>query len=151
MRRRFWLLICAVTALVVGLGGGSAYAYFTSSGSGSGSATVAGAPNAVTIATNATSATPLQPGGTGDLVITATNPNNYPVQITAFSIGTVTGCTTPDVSLVSPSSDYLPFTIPKNASSERLVIVGSLTMGAGASNDCQGKSLTIPLTATVQK
>ncbi len=61
----------------------------------------------MTIATNATPATPLQPGGTGDLVITATNPNPYAVQVTALTIGTVTGCTTPAVSLVTPSGNYL--------------------------------------------
>jgi NAD/NADP transhydrogenase alpha subunit len=151
MKRRTLLLLGATVALVVGLSGGAAFAYFTSSGSGSGTATVAGAPSPVTIATNATPASPLQPGGTGDLVITATNPNPYAVQITALTIGAVTGCTTPAVSLVTPSSSYLPLTIPANASSQRLVIAGSLTMGLGASNDCQVTSLTIPLTATVQK
>ena len=151
MRRRSLLLLAATLALVFALSGGAAFAYFTSSGSGSGTATVAGAPSPVTIATNATPATPLQPGGTGDLVITATNPNPYAVQVTALTIGTVTGCTTPAVSLVTPSGNYLPFTIPPNASSQRLVITGSLKMGVGASNDCQGASLTVPLTATVQK
>jgi hypothetical protein len=151
MRRRTLLVLAAAAALVVGLSGTAAFAYFTSSGSGSGAATVAGAPNPVTIATNATPATPLQPGGTGDLVITATNPNPYAVQITSLTIGTVTGCTTPAVSLVTPSTSYLPFAIPASASNQRLVIAGSLKMGASASNDCQGASLTVQLTATVQK
>jgi hypothetical protein len=151
MRRRALLIVGAVAALTVGLGGGAAFAYFTSHGSGTGSATTGTAQN-VTITTNATPAGLLQPNGTGDLVITATNPNNYSVQITALTLGgTVTGCTTPAVSLVTPSTSYLPFTIPANANSLQLVISGALTMGAGASNDCQNASLTVPLTATVQR
>lgn len=149
-RRRVSVVIAAVIAITIGAGAGTAYAYLTSSGSGSGSGSTATALN-VTIATNGTSAGLLQPGGTGDLVITATNPNNFAVQITSLTLGTVTGCTTPDVSLVTPSTSYLPFTIPKNATSERLVITGALTMGVGASNDCQNKSLTVPLqNVTVQ-
>ncbi len=150
MRRRALLIVGAVAALTVGLGGGAAFAYFTSHGSGTGSATTGTAQN-VTITTNATPAGLLQPNGTGDLVITATNPNNYSVQITSLTVGTVTGCTTPAVSLVTPSTSYLPFTIPANANAQRLVISGALTMGAGASSDCQNASLTVPLTATVQR
>lgn len=147
--KRAPLVMMAVPTLIIGLGAGTAYAYFTSNGSGSGSASTGTTQN-VTITTNVTPAGLLQPNGTGDLVITVTNPNNYPVQITALTLGTVTGCTTPDVSLVTPSTSYLPVTIPKNASSLRLVISGALTMGVGASNDCQNASLTVPLTATVQ-
>jgi hypothetical protein len=142
------MVLAAAIFLLLALGAGTAYAYVTSSGSGTGSTTAAPELN-VTITTNAAPAGLLQPNGVGDLVITA--PNNYSVQITALTLGTVTGCTTPAVSLVSPSTSYLPLTIPNNVSSDRLVIHGALTMGAGASNDCQNASLTVPLTATVRR
>ena len=150
MRRRF-LLLGAAVALLIGLSGGAAFAYFTSSGSGSGTATAAGAANPVTIGTNATAGALLQPGGTGDLVITATNPDNVAVQITSVTLGTITGCTTPAITLTTPTSNYLPFTIPAHANNQRMVISGALTMGTGASNDCQGVSFTIPLTVSVHQ
>ena len=142
------------TALIVslGVGGGAAFAYFSATGGyGSGHATIANGDQAITVATNATAGTSLRPGGTGDLVITATNPNNRPVQITALTIGSVTGCTTPSVTLSSPTT-YLPVSIPANANSSRIDIAGALAMGAASSNDCQGKSLTINLASvTVQQ
>jgi len=153
MRQR--LLVAAlgmVTALILAVGGGAAYAYLSGSGHGSGQATVANGDQNITIATNATAGSSLLPGGTGSLVITATNPNASAVQITALNIGSVTGCGTPAVSLTSPSTSYLPVTIPAHASASRIDITGALTMGAAASNDCQGKTLTINLSsATVHQ
>jgi hypothetical protein len=136
----------------LGVGASAAYGYFTSSGSGSAAGVTATGDQAVTIATNATPGTLLYPGATGDLVITATNPNSVPVQITGLTLGTISGCTTPAITLTSPSSGYLPFTIPAHASSQRLVIAGALSMGTNASNDCQGVTFTIPLsTVTVHQ
>jgi hypothetical protein len=130
-------------------GVGGAYAYWTSSGLGSGQASTGTGQN-VTIATNATAGTLLQPGGSGDLVIAATNPNSQAVHITRITLGSITGCTTPAITLTSPSSGYLPFTIPGNANAARLVIPNALTMGTTASSDCQGVAFTIPISVTVQ-
>lgn len=152
-RGRFALTgVVAILIISLGLGGGAAFAYLTGSGHGSGLATVATGDQAITIATNATAGASLLPGGTGDLIITATNPNNRPVQITALSIGSVMGCTTPAVTLTTPTSGYLPVTIAASASGTRIDISGALTMGTGASNDCQGKTLTVNLSSvTVQQ
>jgi hypothetical protein len=142
-------VIAGVLVLMLGLGSGAAYAFIRGgSGSGGGTAKVSGAPSAVTIATNATAGALLQPGGTGDLVITATNPNSSAVKITALTLGTVTGCTTPALTF---NSGVLPVTIPANASNLRIDISGALTMGTTASNDCQGATLTIPVTPTVEQ
>lgn len=144
--------LAAAVIVIFGLGGGAAFAYLTTSGHGTGQATVANSDHNITIATNATAGATLLPGGSGDLIITATNPNNLPVQITALSIGSVTGCGTPAVTLTSPSSGYLPVTIPANANGSRIDIAGALTMGSGASSDCQGKTLTVNLSsATVHQ
>lgn len=133
-----------VASVATAIGSTAAFAYFTAGGTGSGAATT-GTPTNVTISTGSVvGAGSLSPGGTGDLVITATNSNSYPVNITAMTIGSVTGCITPAVSVTTPSSGIFPFTIPANTSSPtRFVIPGALTMGTGASNDCQGQTLSV--------
>jgi hypothetical protein len=145
LQRRTLIVVATGAIAAVGLGGGAAFGYFTSTGTGSAQATVANGDQNVTIATNATAGASLLPGGTGDLVISATNPNPSPVQITALSISGVTGCSDPQVSLVSPSNSYLPVTIPAHASSQHIDIAGALQMTTSSSNDCQGKTLTVNL------
>jgi hypothetical protein len=145
-------VVAAAVLLALGFGADRAFAFFTSGGSGTGHASVATAQDVVISAGTAT--TPLQPGGTGDLAITATNPNSFSVQIVGLSISgsvTATGCTTPSVTLVSPQTSYLPVTIPANALATPIDISAALTMGLGASSDCQNKTLTVPLNATVHR
>lgn len=148
-RRRSIAVVATAVVLVLGLASGAAYAYWTSFGSGDGQVSTGSGQN-VTIATNATAGSLLRPGSTGDLIITATNPNNSPVTIQTITLGTINDCTTPAITLTSPSTGFLPATIPANANNLRVVIAGALTMGLGASNDCQGKTFTIPLTVTVR-
>ena len=148
--RRPVAVLIAVGALGLGLGVGAAYGYFKASGSGSGQAST-GSGQKITIAANATAGSLLQPGATGDLVITATNPNKSTVYIETIALGTVSaaGCTAPAITLTTPST-FLPFPIPANPTPQRLVIPGALTMGTGASSDCQGKTFAINLTVTAQ-
>ena len=40
------------------------------------------------------------------------------------------------------------FTLPANASDVDRSVTSSVSMGTGASNDCQGKTLTVPLTTS---
>jgi hypothetical protein len=149
--RRYSAATIAVATVVTGvLGTGIAFAYYGASVSGSktGTATVSVALQPITISTNATAGSLLQPGGKGDLVITANNPNSFAVKLTALNLGTVTGCTTPALSLVTPATGYLPLTLQANTNT-RYVLSGALAMGS-SSSDCQGKSLTITLTPTVR-
>lgn len=127
---------------------GAAYAFLKSTGSGTTSGSV-GTSLAVTLATNATPASALQPGGTGSLVITATNPNAYDVQITDLAITGVSGCGTPALSLVTPKT-YLPATIPAGGVPTRINLNDALAMG-NSSSDCQNKPLTVTLTPTVRR
>ena len=147
MSRRTLVTITAVLIVILGLGSGAAYAYFRASGSSTSAPASVGTEQAVTISTNATSGALLHPGGTGDLVITATNPNPGPVHITALALGTIAGCATPAISLTTPSTTYLPVTIPAHASGLRIDIVGALSMDASASSDCQGVTFSIPLSS----
>ena len=84
--RRFGLGVVAALLLAL-MAGGAAFAYFTASGSGTGQAKAA----TVTNLSIAAAATPsvghaLYPGATGDVVLTITNPNAFPVTITALTL-----------------------------------------------------------------
>ena len=83
-RRRAKLLAALVVALVVAAGAG---AYFTATGSGSGSGSV-GSPADLTIAALTPAAGLLYPGGTGEVDLTISNPNTFPVRVNSLVLGT---------------------------------------------------------------
>ena len=136
------VLLCAT--------GGVAFAYFRTSGNGTGSGKVSAALAPVTVSAATTTGTALYPGDTGspgDLELSATNPNPVDVKVTVTGLGSVQGCTTPALSLVGTPS----FTIPKNTTTATgIPLIGAVTMGTSASNDCQGQTLTVSVTVTVQ-
>jgi hypothetical protein len=146
-RRLFFTLMATAILVLVGLGGGAAFAFFKATGSGSGQAKVANGDSNITFSTASVGgATALYPGGTGDLVATVTNPNASTVTVAAMTITSST-CTTPAITLNHS------FTIPANLTSATVeTFPGVLSMGTNASNDCQGKTLTLTLSAvTVQQ
>jgi hypothetical protein len=158
MKRRVVLLVAVIT-LVVGIGAGAAYGYFTSSGSGTGSAS-AGTMQTVTVATAGTPSSPLLPGGTGDVVFSVTNPNNFAVSLAGIILqsgGVITsdaghsGCTTTDsnpvVTLSVPSGD-LPVSIAAN-STKAIDLANAASMDIAATSNCQGATFNIPVTITV--
>jgi hypothetical protein len=156
MKRRVVLLVAVIT-LVVGIGAGAAYGYFTSSGSGTGSAS-AGTMQTVTVATAGTPSSPLLPGGTGDVVFSVTNPNNFTVSLVGVALsGTITsdnnhsGCTTTDsnpvVTLSVPSGD-LPVSIAAN-STRAIDLANAASMDIAATSNCQGATFNVPVTITV--
>jgi hypothetical protein len=160
MRRRLLILVAGCTLAVgVVIGAGAAYGYFTSSGSGSGSVT-AGTMQTVTVATAGTPSSPLLPGGSGDVVFSVTNPNNFAVSLVGVGLqsgGSITpdaghsGCATTDsnrvVTLNVPSGD-LPVSIPAN-STVPIDLANAASMDLAATNDCQGATFKVPVTITV--
>jgi hypothetical protein len=160
MRRRLLILVAVCTLAVgVAIGAGAAYGYFTSSGSGSGSATT-GTMQTVTVATAGTPSAPLLPGGSGDVVFSVTNSNNFAVSVAGVALkggGSITpdaghsGCTTTDsnpvVTLNVPSGD-LPVSIPAN-STVPIDLANAASMDRAATNNCQGATFNIPVTITV--
>ncbi|MGO9581815.1 MAG: Ig-like domain repeat protein [Acidimicrobiales bacterium] len=163
MRPRRWrrapIVLGAVVALVLGLSAGSAYGYLTTHGSGKGLASTE-TMKTVTMATAGTPSTPLLPGGTGDVVFSVTNPNNFPVSLVSVGLetdGTITpnaghsGCATTDgnpvVTLNVPSGD-LPVAIPANTT-QPIDLASAASMDAAATSNCQGATFDIPLTITV--
>jgi hypothetical protein len=154
MRRRIVLLAVPVLA-AASLGAGTAYAYFTSSGSGSGSVST-GSMQPVTVAASAgTPGTPLEPGTSGDVTLSVTNPNDFDVTLTGVtSTGTVaadsshSGCTTTGVSFVPQAN--LNVAIPADGTTQ-VDLPAAATMSAASSSGCQGAAFSIPVTIVVHK
>jgi hypothetical protein len=154
MKHRTLLLVIA--AVVVSLGAGAALAYFTSSGSAHGSASTA---TLLTVTAGAgTPSTPLLPGGTGDVALTVTNPNNFAVTLVSVAgNGAITadgghpGCTTTGVTFTAPTGSPLPVTILANSTNQVVDLPGAAAMSLTASNACQGATFSIPVTIVVHK
>jgi hypothetical protein len=153
MRKRIVLLAAPVIA--ASLGAGTAYAYFTSSGSGTGSASTGNMQPVTVAASTGTPSTPLLPGGSGDVTMTVTNPNDFDVTLVGVtSTGDVTadgdhsGCTTTGVSFVSPTD--LSTTIPADGATQ-VDLPAAATMSAASSSGCQGATFSIPVTIVVHK
>ncbi len=158
--RRATVVFGAIVALVLGLGAGTAFAYFTSHGSGRGSASSA-TMLSLTVATAGSPSSPLLPGKPGDVVLTATNPNKFPVSLIGIALesgATITpdaahsACTTTDslpvITLNVPSGD-LPVSIAPKAT-VTIDLANAATMDLAATSNCQGATFTIPLTLTVR-
>ena len=147
MRMRKRTVLLAVPVIAASLGAGTAYAYFTSSGSGTGSVST-GSMQPVTVAASAgTPGTPLVPGGSGDVTLSVTNPNDFDVTLAGVtSTGTVTadgghsGCTTTGVSFVPPTG--LSKTIPADGTTQ-VDLPAAATMSAASSSGCQGATFSI--------
>jgi hypothetical protein len=153
MKHRTLLLVIAT--VVVSLGAGAALAYFTSSGSAQGSASTA---TLLTVTAGAgTPSTPLLPGGTGDVALTVTNPNNFAVTLVSvagngaiIADGGHPGCTT-GVTFTAPTGSPLPVTILANSTNQVVDLPGAAAMSLTAANACQGATFSIPVTIVVHK
>lgn len=160
MKRRLFVALTAVVALVVGLGAGGAYAYWRAQGSGSGTASV-GTPAGVTVvAATATPSSKLIPGSTADLVVQLDNPNVYSVTIVGIAqVGTTvtpvggtgpgTACSSANTGVSVPTQTGLSLTVANGSNTFHLT--NAATMAASSASGCQGASFQIPVTVTVQR
>jgi hypothetical protein len=143
---RVRILAAVVAALGAVLAGtGAAAAYWGHTGSGSGTAT----SGTLTVTVNSvTPATTLYPGGSTNLIVNVTNPSSVTVQIASVSTLSITAaCTTPAVTYTSATPS--PTTIAPGT--HVITLTNALAMGAGASDDCQGKAISVQLKVAVQK
>jgi hypothetical protein len=151
MRYRKTLL--AAAAILLSLGSGTAFAYFTSAGTATASAST-GTMLTVTVA--ATAGPPsalLYPGGTGDVALQVTNPNNYAVTLVSVVAtgGTITasnGCSPTGVSFTSQPSLSIPIAA---SATTQVHLSGAASMSSASANACQGATFSIPVTITVRK
>lgn len=155
MMRRTILLIGAMAALVIGLSGGAAFAYFTSSGSGIGVTSI-GSPSAVTVeAATGTVSNQLQPGGSGDLLMTIDNPNSYSLKLISVSQnGSVASsggnsCTGATSGVTVPTHSGLAISIPSGTNT--IVVRNGVSMSSSSASGCQGASFQVPVLITVER
>jgi len=148
-RKRTAVAVVAVGA-VIAVGVGLSAWSVTGSGNGAAKATTA---SAITLAdaTGFTSAD-LYPGATGNLKLRATNPNAFPVRITAVSgNGTVTSdkgaaCdASTGVSVTNQTGLTLDLAAGATAT---LTVPNTVSMSNASDNSCQGAVFTVPVSLT---
>ena len=144
-------LVLGIVAVVALAGGGAALAAWLATGTGSGAAQATNAEGLVVEVASTTGQ--LYPGGTGDIKVKVTNPNDYPVQVTDISsTGTIdsSGPAACDAStgvsyVDSATTDDLPFTIAANGN-QTVTLDGAASMTNASDTTCQGATFTIPIT-----
>ena len=149
-RSRIHLLIGAVLLAVVAAG--ISIAAWSVSGSGNGAAK-ASSSSAITLADASSFTTAdLYPGATGSLKLRVTNPNSFPVRITAVSAnGTITSdkgaaC---DASTGVTFANQTGLALDVAAGATATVTVGnSVSMSNASDNSCQGALFSVPVTIT---
>jgi hypothetical protein len=150
---RYGLRLSAATiATGALLAAGVAFAAWTATGSGNGYAKAQTVQALTTVDASGSTTAQLYPGGTGDVVISVSNPNGFPVTITAVSgNGTITS----DKGSACNASTGVSFT---NATGLSQVVAASTTttftltakasMSSASDNTCQGAVFTIPVSLT---
>ncbi len=139
-------------ALVAGsLAAGVAFAAWTADGTGSGYAEAKTAQAVATVDGTADTAAQLYPGATGDLKVRVTNPNDYPVTVTAITgngaIKTVSGDATCDaatgVSFTNVSG--LSQVVPAHSEGTLITLAGKVAMSNASVTACSGEEFNVPV------
>jgi hypothetical protein len=133
------VLAAAVVAVGVGLGAWSL------GGTGNGSAKATTASNITLADASAFTSADLYPGATGNLKLRATNPNPFPVRITAVS-GKGAAC---DASTGVTLSNQSGLTLDLAAgATATLTVPNAVSMSNSSDNSCQGAIFTVPVSVT---
>lgn len=140
------VLLAAIVAVGVGLGAWS----IGGTGNGAAKATTA---SSITLAdASGFTSADLYPGATGNLKLRATNPNPFPVRITAVSgNGTITSdkgaaCdASTGVTLANQSGLTLDLAAGATAT---LTVPNAVSMSNSSDNSCQGAVFTVPVSLT---
>lgn len=159
MRRRH-----VVTALLVVLGtAGAASGYWSAAGGGGGGAST-GAPVPVELRPGTPAAT-MRPGGSSDVVLTASNPDDAAAQLASLRLDTTRGtggfavddahpaCPPSTFGLTAPTFDNggAGWTVPGASGGTpgtlAVTLPAALTMATSAANGCQGATVTVYLEA----
>ena len=132
---------------------GIAIASWTVSGSGTGYAQASSA-SALTLAdASANTTADLYPGATGAVKLKVSNPNPFPVRITAVSGN---GAITSDKGAACNASTGVTFTnqsaltldLLANETSKVFTLAGAVAMTNASDNSCQGAIFSIPVSLT---
>jgi hypothetical protein len=155
-RRRLLGAGLAVGLAVAVAGSGAAYAAWSSSGAGN-AAAVAGtaqAPTTSAVSGGAFTSGLLYPGGSGDVKLTVSNPNPYPVRVTSVAGNGAVTASGGTGSCATTGVSFTGTTLSTNngvaaGGSATFTLPGAATMSTGSDDGCQGALFTIPVTVTV--
>jgi hypothetical protein len=150
-RTRSILTAAAVAAVLVNAG--AVWAYWHITGSETGQAANADAVVELNLRARSGLSKPLTPGGTGDLTVTVTNDNNFPIRITSVSLapGAIladdehreNGCADHGVVMV-PESAAVRWNVARN-SVGAFTVPGGLRMAPDSDAACAGATFSIPV------
>jgi hypothetical protein len=150
-RRTRSILVSAAAAAVI-VNAGAMWAYWHITGSETGRAN-AGAVVELNLRGRSDLNKPLTPGGRGDLVVTVTNDNDYPLRITSVSAGPdgvvadiehrENGCVKPAV-VVAHKVTEVSWDVERN-NVAAFTVPGGLTMAESADPACVGAVFTVPV------
>jgi len=153
-RTRAVLTTAIVTAVAVNAG--TVWAYLKVAEAAPASARTAVAV-ALTVRGRSDLHQPLKPGRTGNLTVTLTNDNGFPIRITSVSPGTGhivadaehrdLGCLSRTGVSVTRPAFPASWTVPRNTVGA-FTVPGGLSMAASAGPACAGATFTVPLQAT---
>ena len=139
--------IAAIGAAVTLIGGGAAFATWSAGGTGPSQARALTA-QAITV-TSATATADLFPGfSNGDLSFSLTNPNPYPVTLTAMTPGAVTSSNPtacPASNITVSAASGLSLAVGAGATATGQTIADVVSMANAAPDGCQGVTFTITL------
>ncbi|HWM73048.1 MAG TPA: hypothetical protein VNQ53_04870 [Nocardioides sp.] len=153
--RRHWLVITAVAFTVIVCGAASGF--WSASGDGSGAAET-GEAGSVTLGAGVPPSD-LFPGGEGDVAVSVTNPNDFPVHIRALELDTSSGtggfsvepghptCPPDVLTFVAQDNDDAGWTLSANSAGVTLHLGDAVTMDSDAPDACQGAAFRVHLMA----
>jgi hypothetical protein len=156
MNRKRLVRIAVIAVVGLGIAGAAAYAAWSVNGSGSGTASAATA-HGLTLAAGSPSDA-LYPGANADVDTSVTNSNPFPVHVTSLGLDTSqgqngfavdaghSGCNLSSLSFTTATNGGNGWDIAANSSAD-VDASGSISMGSGANDSCQGATFTVYLTA----
>jgi hypothetical protein len=153
INRKKLLVLAALLAVALSVGG--AVASWSTSGSGNASAKAATA-SAITLAdASALTTGDLYPGGTGNVKLKISNPNSFPVSITSVTLtsgGTIASssatCDSGGNGVTFTNTSGLSISLAANAVDQAVTLTGKVAMSTASVNACQGATFTIPVDVT---
>lgn len=134
------------------LGTSLAWAAWTTSGSGTGYAKAATSSSLTLADASAAASADLYPGAVGNLKVKVTNPNAFPVEITAVTGG---GAVTSNAGAACNAATGVVFTDQTGlalelaaGATDTFTLNNAVTMSNASANACQGAVFSVPVNVT---
>jgi hypothetical protein len=150
----------AASVAAIGIGTGTAFAFWTvtGSGSGAGAGTTVQALTVIPETPSGANATLFPGGPAGSVFFEITNPNPFPVQVTAVAWSSPTStltssCASSNISVdasapTSAANGLTPFVVPASGTSPLESIPGVLDLATTAPPGCQAVAFDVVMNIT---